>query len=198
MHFLANKMGLTVFVEGGTYKGDTALKASQYFEKVITIENSEEMYRLAKERIGSVGNIEMLQGDTRQNLRTILEINDNILFWLDAHWSGGETYGKDDECPLIDELILIFHASKKFVILIDDARMFLAPPPEPHKHEHWPSMKDIVNVLPKGWDIIVFEDVIYLFPEEVKSEFKKYIQAATTADWQKSSASPPFLKRFFK
>jgi len=78
------------------------------------------------------------------------------LFWLDAHWSGGDTYGENDECPLMDELKIIFQYRKNYVILIDDARLFMAPPPKPHKIENWPSIKEIVNILPYEWDLIIY------------------------------------------
>ncbi len=78
----------------------------------------------------------------------ILNQNDNILFGLYAHWSGGETYGEDDECPLLDELEIIFGYDKNYAILIDDARLFLAPPPHPHNIQAWPSLTDILRILP--------------------------------------------------
>jgi hypothetical protein len=73
----------------------------------------------------------LIYGDSREELGPIIEREDNILFWLDAHWSGGETYGESDQCPLIKELEVIFRYSKEknFAILIDDVRLFLAPPP---------------------------------------------------------------------
>ena len=149
--YIKNSMKLDVFVEGGTYVGSTARSMSERFRKVYTIEKSDAMFSIAKENLKDISNITMLKGDTREHLQDILNNNDNILFWLDAHWSGGDTYGKEDECPLIKELEIIFnYPDKNQVILIDDARLFLAPPPRPHSFKNWQSVKDIFNILPKA------------------------------------------------
>ena len=187
--YLKEKMNLDVFVEGGTYKGYTAEKMSENFKKVFTIEKSEVMFDVARSNLKTIKNIIMLKGDTRDHLHTILEKNNNILFWLDAHWSGGMTYGEEDECPLLEELEIIFKYNKNYVILIDDARLFLAPPPSPHKIGKWPSLKNILQVLPSNWELIEFEDVIYLFPNQINEDFKNFIQEIVTEKWNKYGKS---------
>lgn len=182
--YLKESLKLDTFVEGGTYKGGTAKSMSEKFRKVYTIEKSDVMFEIATENLKEIKNITMLQGDTREHLVSIMEHNDNILFWLDAHWSGGETYGEEDECPLIKELEIIFKYNKNYVILIDDARLFLAPPPYPHNIENWPSLCDIVNIMPDKWELVEFEDVIYLFNKQQSSNFKLFIQEIVTERWK--------------
>lgn len=196
--FLRKKMNLDVFVEGGTFKGDTAKNMGSRFRKVYTIEKSKVMFDIAKENLQGIKNIDLLKGDTREHLRTILTTNDNILFWLDAHWSGGDTYGEEDECPLIEELQIIFEYSKNYVILIDDARLFLAPPPSPHKIENWPSLVDILQVLPDNWELIEFEDVIYLFPNKINNDFKCFLQEITTKNWARKTKKTLFKRMLNK
>ena len=105
-----------------------------------------------------------------------------MLFWLDAHWSGSQTYGEDDECPLLEELEIILSSNlKNFAILIDDARLFLAPPPLPHNLEIWPSITDICRAVPDNYDLIVRNDVIYIIPDHV--EMRAYTQKIITSDW---------------
>lgn len=195
--FLKNSLKLDIFVEGGTYKGGTAKSMSSKFKKVFTIEKSEVMYEIAKDNLKDVSNVTLLKGDTREHLHTILKSNDNLLFCLDAHWSGGDTYGQEDECPLIEELKIIFeYTDKNHVILIDDARLFLAPPPSPHKIENWPSLTDILHVLPIDWELLELEDVIYLFPKKMNKIFKPFIQEITTERWAEygKSNQNSFLK----
>jgi len=192
--FIKNEMGLDVFVEGGTYLGNTAKAMSYIFRKVFTIEKSEIMFKRAEENLKNFDNVELLMGDTREYFGKILQSNDNILFWLDSHWSGGDTYGENDECPLMDELKIIFKYRKNYVILIDDARLFMAPPPKPHKIENWPSIKDIVNILPHDWDLIVYNDVIYLFPNNFDRKFKDFIQEKVTLEWIKLGRKESFMK----
>jgi hypothetical protein len=158
-------------------------------EKVITVERSEVMFEIAKSTIGKLKNVVMLRGDTRDHLPSVLELNDNILFWLDAHWSEGDTYGEADECPLLHELKIIFGGGKTCAILVDDARLFLAPPPKPHVMAEWPTIKDIVDVLPSDWDMLVHEDVIYLLPIAIGLEFRAFVQADITEKWLASSDS---------
>ncbi|BDZ73130.1 hypothetical protein GCM10025856_08490 [Methylophaga marina] len=191
--YLKSALNLNVFVEGGTYRGGTAQKMSHTFNKVITIEKSDAMYEQAKEKLSSIENITMLKGDTREHLHHILKENDNILFWLDAHWSGGETYGENDECPLISELEIIFSYEKNHVILVDDARCFLSPPPKPHNYNNWPSLIDIMHVLPRDWEMAVFEDVIYIFPHTVSLGFKKLLQDLITHQSKSSSTLLSYL-----
>lgn len=175
--YLRNIMKLDVFVEGGTYKGETAKNMSTNFRKVYTIEKSDIMFDIGSENLKDIDNITMFKGDTRDYLHDILKNNDNILFWLDAHWSGGDTYGEEDECPLVEELEIIFeYSNKNKVILIDDARLFLAPPPAPHNYQNWQSVTDIVRILPEDWEFIEFEDVIYLFPKSINADFKSFLQ----------------------
>lgn len=186
--FLKLTMGLDVFVETGTYYGQTAKEMSSEFRKVYTIEKSEIMFKKASQNLKDISNITIINGDSREYLKDIIESNDNILFFLDAHWSGGDTYGKKDECPIIEELKIIFNYPKNYVILIDDARLFLAPPPRPHNYKNWPSIKDIFNVIPKTYNNIVYEDVLYLYPITVEEKFKDYLQRDVTEKWNKNNS----------
>jgi len=180
--WLREKMALKTVVEGGTHHGGTAQSLSKEFEMVYTIEKSDVMFEIAKDRLGSLPNIRQLHGDTREHLPKIVSETDNILFWLDAHWSGGETYGEHDECPLLEELEIIFHSSmNNFAILIDDARLFLAPPPLPHQLENWPTIKKIASQTPEHYDIVVHDDVIFIAPKSV--EMPVFIQRITTSSW---------------
>ena len=193
IEFLKHVMKLDVFVEGGTYKGGTAKSMGKKFRKIFTIEKSDIMFEIAKENLKDTNNITLLKGDTREHLDSIIANNENILFWLDAHWSGGDTYGEKDECPLIEELDIIFKYNKNYVILIDDARLFLAPPPYPHNYNNWQSLTDIMKVIPESWELIEFEDVIYLFPKEINNEFKSFLQSIITKQHQNNIN--PLLQR---
>lgn len=193
IEFLKHVMKLDVFVEGGTYKGGTAKSMGKKFRKIFTIEKSDIMFEIAKENLKDTNNITLLKGDTREHLDSIIANNENILFWLDAHWSGGDTYGEEDECPLIEELDIIFKYQKNYVILIDDARLFLAPPPYPHNYNNWQSLTDIMKVIPESWELIEFEDVIYLFPKEINNEFKSFLQSIVTKQHQNNIN--PLLQR---
>jgi hypothetical protein len=97
-----------IFVETGTYYGDTAKWAGTKFGTVFTIELSEYLYNLTKDELLSKGNIIPKLGNSKNVLPNILEdIDSNIIFWLDGHYSCGITAGADDPCPLREELKII-------------------------------------------------------------------------------------------
>ncbi len=188
VRFLKSLYNLDVFVEGGTYKGGTAKEMSRLFDHVITIENSKEMYEQAKINLAQYDNITLIKGDTRTALPEIIKEHSQILYWLDSHWSGGETYGKEDECPLIEELDLIFNQGGSPVILIDDARLFLSPPPKPHDLNQWPTLLDIMDFLPKGWDVLENEDVLYVLDKDKSRNFREFLQQQITKRYELQSS----------
>ena len=146
--WLKDHFHLHSFVETGTNQAETSLWASNHFDRVVTIEAHEPLYRSAVERHSHVGNIEFVLGDSRDCLKSLLPtLTVPALFWLDAHWCGSETHGRSHECPVIDELRMINESSVDHFILIDDARLFLAPPPAPHNADHWPSIREICDLL---------------------------------------------------
>jgi hypothetical protein len=178
---------LNTFVESGTYLGDTAVWASTHFDQVITIEYSPTLYREAAARHGRISNIRFVSGDSRLVLANIVAtLTEPAIFWLDAHWSGGDTAGENDSCALVDEINAINQSAVRHFVLIDDARMFTSPPPLPHRIEHWPSIDEIVKELQSKTDscyIVVFEDVIIAVPRSARETVARYCQKQNTEAW---------------
>jgi hypothetical protein len=97
------------------------------FERIYTIALSPDLHRRALERLGHLEHVSLLLGDSGEVLRRILErIDRPCLFWLDAHYSGGETARGALETPILGELaaILGHPLARSDVILVDDARCF--------------------------------------------------------------------------
>jgi hypothetical protein len=69
------------------------------------------------------------------------------MFWLNGHWSGGQTYGENDECPLIEEIGEINMSTDTHFLFIDAARLFTSPPPLPHHIERWPSIDKVIEAV---------------------------------------------------
>ncbi|MBF0562066.1 MAG: hypothetical protein HQL37_08610 [Alphaproteobacteria bacterium] len=175
--FLQRRFGLRSLIETGTYVGNTAVWASQYFEKVYSIEKSEEYWLKAKDGHAARTNIEFLLGASPEVLARLVGRVDRPLFWLDAHWSGGDTAGSDNECPLLDEIAVIAESTlEPKVILIDDARMFLAPPPAPHRWSDWPDLGDVVRALEKCGDmyVAVKDDAIIAIPAAGRADLTAF------------------------
>ncbi|MCH7812850.1 MAG: hypothetical protein IID40_02395, partial [Planctomycetes bacterium] len=130
---LQEACGLTQFIETGTYQGHTARWAATCFDRVVTIEYAKVLWEAATAKWGGLTNVEFVWGDSRRLLRSLVPgLSRPAVFWLDAHWSGGDTYGEGDECPLLAELEIILGCRMGHLILIDDARLFTAAPPPPH------------------------------------------------------------------
>lgn len=175
------------FIETGTYKGNTTYWASQIFDRVVTIEYSPVMYQEATKKYSNVQNIEFLCGDSREKLQEVVANLDRpSIFWLDAHWSGGNTYGEGDECPIVDEIKIINSSPCKHYILIDDARLFLSPPPSPHLVEQWPDINTLINTLNLTSInyTVIFEDVIICVPSDAKPMLSEVCQVLNTKLWQ--------------
>jgi len=110
---LSKQFNLKTFCETGTYHGGTAQIVSQYFDKIITIENNIDFYNIAKNALQNTKNCDVYLGNSPEVMEQCLEKNDSsIFFFLDAHW---EHYW-----PLLDELKVIKEKNLKPVIAIHD------------------------------------------------------------------------------
>ena len=167
---LAKLSGAEVFIETGTLHGDTTRWASHYFTDVHTVEMSEELYNENKNTLSTLSGVTTHLGNSRNVLPVILsKIQDKTaLLWLDGHWSGGDTAGVNDECPLLEELENL-KGRPNDIILIDDARLFLSAPPLPHDPLQWPNITEIIESV-ESCDgerfIQIVNDVIFIIPNE--------------------------------
>ena len=83
---------LKTFVETGTLYGETTKALSPIFERLVTIELDDDLYRQAMERFASNAKIDCVCGDSAQMLPKVLNsVKEPTLFWLDGHYSGGIT-----------------------------------------------------------------------------------------------------------
>jgi hypothetical protein len=177
--FLAREFAIGAFFETGTYYGESSLWASQRFAQVTTVERAPILYSIARVKLGRCPNVTMVFGDSRVVLEERLPTMPPTLFWLDAHWSGGQTAGQDDDpCPLLDELRLIAPDLDRHFVLIDDARLFAMPPPPPNRAEAWPTLAEIFDALRNRHQpyIAICRDVIVAVPAHAKPALVAYFQ----------------------
>ena len=122
----AVRFGLRMLVETGTFYGDTSFALRNDFERIVSIELDRALYERAKERLKPYKQIAVLQGDSGKIIANVMkEISQAVLFWLDAHYSGGITARGELDSPIFAELdVILTHPIKNHVILIDDARDF--------------------------------------------------------------------------
>ena len=125
-----------VFIETGTYNGETIFSMVPLFNKLYTIEISEKYYTNTKNYYFSNNLLEnnssydkkinFLLGDSSIVLQYILPIiTDKCIFFLDGHWSSDDTGRGEKDCPLIEEITHINNLCKTdAIIIIDDFRLF--------------------------------------------------------------------------
>ena len=110
---LVEKLDISIFIETGTFRGDTLLWVAKNLPNLQawSCEKKPLYYRVATYRASYHGNVHVKLQDSRDFLRE-LAVWDNPLFWLDAHW--------ESDFPLLDELAIIFRKWDQTAILIDD------------------------------------------------------------------------------
>lgn len=160
--------GAKTFIETGTFQGGTARWAATVFDTVHTIELAQALYEQHHAALEEIPGVRPHLGDSAEIMPRIvseLPAETPALFWLDGHWSGGETAGEQQECPLMTELECLRNRPHD-LILIDDARLFLCAPPEPHKPEQWPTIAEICHLFDSDRYVQVIHDVIYVVPNQ--------------------------------
>jgi hypothetical protein len=114
-----------VFVETGLFRGDHMPSRVSLFDAIHTIELNNDFIDRAKARFPSYQNITYHHGDSGDVLPILARsIQEPALFYLDAHYSGGETAFGPEETPLLRELAALSERSQDDVIVIDDIRLF--------------------------------------------------------------------------
>jgi len=200
--FLKEISQINLFIETGTFYGETTKWAAEIFKNVKTIEFSENIYLNTKSIYSYLSNVEFIYGDSRKELNKIIEkFHEPAIFWLDAHWCNLGTYGENDQCPLLEELDIICSNRLDNIVLIDDARLFLSPPPLPHSTKYYPSISEIIYKFSHlTYYILIYEDVIICIPNKYKDDFVAYIQQKNTLkeNSQKKHKILKYIKRKIK
>lgn len=182
------QLSATCFVETGTFRGDTLAFALTLFDRCYSVEKSAAYFERARERFHDQRNLILEQGDSPLFLATHCETlrNEPTIFWLDAHWChADETAGSDSQSPLLDELSAIGQLGPDSAVIIDDARLYLAPPPAPHRVGDWPDVHDVLLRLQRlgaGHRLMVLNDVILCYPEAMRDALYGFA-AQHGVDW---------------
>jgi len=147
--FDKNNISGGIWVETGTYLGLSTEYLADISKIVYSIEPSNKYYELSKERLSSKKNVKLFHGTSEDCLGDLLETIDttNISFWLDGHFSAGDTFKGLNHSPVLQELDLIKNNLTKFKkinILIDDFRIFSPFYPKANKHI-LPDQIEIIN-----------------------------------------------------
>jgi len=177
---------IDTLIETGTYTGDMVEAVKPYFKEIYSVELSEVLYAKCKKRFQGKANsnIFLFCGDSANELKKMLAIssesqpeklrdvtqvrisdkfamdepqNSRKLFWLDAHYSGGETAHVALNTPIVKEIDIVLKDNPKHIILIDDARLF-------NGTNDYPTLEVIKNYVSTfGKTIKVEDDIIKIY-----------------------------------
>ena len=157
----AFRYGIRVFVETGTYLGDMVFATKDIFERIYSIELSNELCEQARKRFSKDKHISILLGDSGKVLPQVLsDVHEPCLFWLDAHYSEGITARGEKETPILDEIgCVLSHPMEDHIILIDDARLFTGNNDYPTLNE----LRELVADKFHHYIFVVEDDIIRIY-----------------------------------
>jgi hypothetical protein len=114
-----------VFVETGTYRCQTILAMEPLFDELHTIELGEEFWKSALHQ-HSGRKIQFHLGDSATRFTELLpSLRRPAIFFLDGHWSCGDTARGSIDVPVYEELNLICGLfAPAAIVIIDDVRLF--------------------------------------------------------------------------
>jgi len=141
----ANFQYFPTFIETGTLQGETTFAMEPYFQNLYTIEFSEKYYNETKNKYNG-DKINFILGDSGKVFTTLLPtIQENTIFFLDGHWSSGDTGRSEKDCPLVEEVSKIATLfDPEAILIVDDYRLFGT-----NIHEDWSkiSKDELINIL---------------------------------------------------
>lgn len=156
---LAKRTGARVFIEAGTYRGVTAARCARIFERVYTVELDKKLAFESAEYLRRWRNVEAMQGDVLAMLPVIFERPgvDDVLLFLDGHFSAGDTALGELSEPAVEEISLLgTYRSKLRGMIIDDFRGF-------GRYETWPTKSALLRALEEhfpGFDVSIHLDQV--------------------------------------
>jgi hypothetical protein len=124
---LAHKTQAKTFVETGTFLGNTTRRLSGSFNRIVTIELDDDLFRQASAYLKPYKNVECLKGDASKLLPQVMQRSDvtEAVIFLDGHFSGGVTAHGDVAEPACEEIETLGKFKQKVSgIVVDDFREF--------------------------------------------------------------------------
>ena len=107
-----------IMVETGTLLGDMVEAMKQRFQRIYSIEISPELARKAQQRFAGDSHVEIIENDSAIALRELVPtLHEPTLFWLDGHYSGGNTGKGEKETPIMEELETILSSAIPHVVM---------------------------------------------------------------------------------
>ena len=146
-----NNLKDSLWIETGTYYGETTKLLSKISKKTISIEADKNLFETSNKILKNFKNVEILNGKSEDLLDKVISKNlnfQNVCIYLDAHLcqdhlKNTKTFGNEDTAtPILNELEIVskyVSSFEKIVVLIDDIRLFKG------KFQNYPDKNTLVN-----------------------------------------------------
>ncbi|MBZ5532704.1 MAG: class I SAM-dependent methyltransferase [Acidobacteriia bacterium] len=119
----AQRYGLHVLVETGTYYGEMVAAMKNRFQEIHSVEFDSQLAQQAQKKFARWPHIHILEGDSQKKIPELLQtLNQPALFWLDAGYYGWAGLQGDKQRLTTELETILSHRIKEHVILMDDAR----------------------------------------------------------------------------
>ena len=146
-----NNLKDSLWIETGTYYGETTKLLSKISKKTISIEADKNLFENSNKILKNLKNVEILNGKSEDLLDKVISKNlnfKNVCIYLDAHLcqdhlKNTKTFGNENTAtPILNELEIVskyVSSFEKIVVLIDDIRLFQG------KFQNYPNKNTLVN-----------------------------------------------------
>ena len=146
-----NNLKDSLWIETGTYYGETTKLLSKISKKTISIEADKNLFETSNKILKNFKNVEILNGKSEDLLDKVISKNlnfQNVCIYLDAHLcqdhlKNTKTFGNENTAtPILNELEIVSKYVARFekiVVLIDDIRLFKG------KFQNYPDKNTLVN-----------------------------------------------------
>ena len=146
-----NNLKDSLWIETGTYYGETTKLLSKISKKTISIEADKNLFETSNKILKNFKNVEIVNGKSEDLLDKVISKNlnfKNVCIYLDAHLcqdhlKNTKTFGNENTAtPILNELEIVskyVSNFEKIVVLIDDIRLFQG------KFQNYPDKNTLVN-----------------------------------------------------
>jgi hypothetical protein len=163
----AQRYGLSVLVETGTYYGEMVAAMQRRFDEIHSVEFDSRLAERAQKKFSRWPHIHILEGDSQQVVPKILKsLNRPALFWLDAGYYGWAGLQGDKQRLTTELEAILGHRIRDHVILMDDARGLNGQNGAPTVEQ----LKQRIETAYPGREVSVKYDILRVVPCPERSE----------------------------
>jgi hypothetical protein len=156
---VAKRTHARVLIETGTYRGVTTRRCLPHFNRVFTIELDRSLAQAAQQSLARYAKCEVIEGDAAKEVPKLCERSDigsDILFFLDGHFSGGDTALGEQTEPALDIIHAIAKRKERMAaMIVDDFREF-------GTRSGWPAKSQLVHAIEHSFPAKTFDLVVHM------------------------------------